>query len=241
VLLNRGAARLYRKRTIRVRAQPVDASVCAVGEGQTVIGYVRVSTEDQGASGAGLDAQREAMLAECARRGWQLARIEEDKLSGKSLKRPGLQRALDDCRAGDADGIVVAKLDRLSRSLIDFAGLLEDAKKRGYNVVALDLGVDLSTPAGEMLANVMVNFAQYERRLIGQRTREALAVKRSQGVRLGRPQAVPRSVVRRIKSRRSRGDSFAAIARRLNEQQVPTGHGGARWHPSTVRAVLQRV
>ena len=59
--------------------------------------------------------------------------------------------------------------------------LLEDARKRGYNVVALDLGVDLSTPAGEMVANVMVTFAQYERHLIGQRTREALAVKRAQG------------------------------------------------------------
>ena len=86
-------------------------------------------------------------------------RIEADVLSGKSLKRPGLQRALADCRGGAADGIVVAKLDRLSRSLIDFAGLLEDARKRGYNVAALDLGVDLSTPAGEMLANVMATFA----------------------------------------------------------------------------------
>jgi DNA invertase Pin-like site-specific DNA recombinase len=210
-------------------------------EGTKVVGYARVSTEEQGAEGAGLEAQRQAIRSECARRGWKLDRIEEDVLSGKTLKRPGLQRALDDCRAGEADGLVVAKLDRLSRSLIDFAGLLEDAKKRGYNVVALDLGVDLSTPAGEMLANVMVTFAQYERRLIGQRTREALAVKRLQGVRIGRPPAVPPSVVRRMKSRRSRGDSFAAIADRLNKQNVPTGHGAGSWHPSTVRAVLLRA
>ena len=210
-------------------------------EGTKVVGYARVSIEEQGAEGAGIEAQRAAIRAECARRGWILDRIENDVLSGKTLKRPGLQRALDDCRCGKVDGLVVAKLDRLSRSLIDFAVLLEDAKKRGYNVVALDLGVDLSTPAGEMLANVMVNFAQYERRLIGQRTREALAVKKAQGVRIGRPLSVPPSVVRRMKSRRSRGDSFAAIANRLNHEQVPTGHGAAAWHPSTVRAVLQRV
>jgi DNA invertase Pin-like site-specific DNA recombinase len=80
-----------------------------VTEGTTVIGYARVSTEEQGAEGAGLEAQRAAIRAECDRRGWILDRIEEDVLSGKSLKRPGLQRAVDDCRAGEADGLVVAK------------------------------------------------------------------------------------------------------------------------------------
>src|SRR4051812_33313444 len=110
-----------------------------------IIGYIRVSTDEQGASGAGLEAQRSAILAECERRGWQLVRVEEEVLSAKTLRRPGLQRALDACRSGEAAGIVVAKLDRLSRSLIDFAGLLTEAQRGGWNVVALDLGVDLST------------------------------------------------------------------------------------------------
>ena len=150
-----------------------------VGDGDRVVGYVRVSTEEQGQSGAGLAAQRRAIKAECERRGWQLVRIEEDVLSGRTLNRPGLNSALEACRSGEVSGIVVAKLDRLSRSLVDFAGLLAEAQSKGFNVVALDLGVDLSTPAGEFLASVMASAAQWERRIIGQRTKDALAIRGS--------------------------------------------------------------
>ena len=94
---------------------------------------------------------------------------------------------------------MVAKLDRLSRSLLDFAALMEQARKRGWNLIALDLGVDTSTPAGEMMASVLATFAQFERRLIGQRTKDALAVKRAQGVVLGRPREIPGSTVERIR------------------------------------------
>ena len=87
-----------------------------------VIGYVRVSTEEQGMSGAGLQAQRAAIIAECERRGWTLVEIAEDVgRSGKDLKRPGIRAALDMLAAGDASALVVAKLDRLSRSMLDFA------------------------------------------------------------------------------------------------------------------------
>jgi DNA invertase Pin-like site-specific DNA recombinase len=100
-----------------------------MGNGSKGIGYSRVSTEEQGANGSSLDAQRSAIEAECARRGWALIRIEEDVLSGKNLKRPGLHAALAVCRDGEVDGIVVQKLDRLSRSIVDFSHLLEDARK----------------------------------------------------------------------------------------------------------------
>src|SRR3979411_1822110 len=103
-------------------------------EGMSVVGYVRVSTGEQGASGAGLEAQRAAIRAECDRRGWELARIEEDVLSGKSMNRPGLQAALEACRSGEVGGVVVAKLDRLSRSVIDFGNLLAEAKRDGWNI-----------------------------------------------------------------------------------------------------------
>jgi DNA invertase Pin-like site-specific DNA recombinase len=82
-----------------------------------MVGYARVSTDAQAESGAGLEAQRKRIEAECRRRGWQLRGVEEDVLSGRDLNRPGLRRALDACRAGEAAGIVVAKLDRLSRAL----------------------------------------------------------------------------------------------------------------------------
>ena len=211
-----------------------------MGSGDRVVGYVRVSTEEQGTSGAGLDAQRRAIKDECDRRGWQLARIEEDVLSGRSLNRPGLTQALDSCRTGEVSGIVVAKLDRLSRSLVDFAGLLAEAQAKGFNVVALDLGVDLSTPAGEFLASVMASAAQWERRIIGQRTKDALAIRREQGVKLGRPPLPRDALGRRIAAMRQRGMTLQGIADTLNKERVPTLRGGSEWRPSSVRVVLNR-
>jgi DNA invertase Pin-like site-specific DNA recombinase len=128
--------------------------------------------------------------------------------------------------------------DRLSRSLVDFAGLLAEAQAGGWNLVALDLGVDLSTPSGEFLANIMASAAQWERRLIGLRTKEALAVRRAQGVRLGRPPTVTPELARRIRLLRTRGHTLQAISDRLNAEGVPTPRGGAAWRPSSLRAVL---
>ena len=96
------------------------------------------------------------------------------------------------------------------------------------------------TPAGEAMAHVLATFAQFERRLISQLTREALAVKKAQGVRLGRPTSLDSATVRLIQSERTRGRIFAAIAERLNAEDVPRAHGGQRWYSSTVRAVLLR-
>jgi DNA invertase Pin-like site-specific DNA recombinase len=207
-----------------------------------VLGYVRVSTDEQGKSGAGLEAQRKAIVAECKRRGWDLIEMIEDAgFSAKDMKRPGVQQALEALKGGEAGALVVAKLDRLSRSMVDFAGVMAQAQKQGWALVALDCAVDTTTPAGEAMAHVLATFAQFERRLISQRTREALAVKKAQGVRLGRPSAMPAALRKRIARMHARGDSFAAIARALNSEGVVTAHGGARWHPSTVRAVLKRV
>jgi DNA invertase Pin-like site-specific DNA recombinase len=207
---------------------------------ERVVGYIRVSTDEQADSGLGLEAQRSAIVNECLRRGWELAEVYEDAgASGKSLTgRPALQQALDAVRGHEAGALVVAKLDRLSRSLLDFAALMEDARRGEWSLVILDLGVDTTTPSGEMIANVMATFAQFERRLIGQRTKDALAVKKQQGVKLGRPRLVSQDVRVRIVEERDRGKTLRAIAEGLNEDGVPTAHGGAKWHASTVRAVL---
>jgi len=205
------------------------------------VGYIRVSTEDQADSGAGLEAQRTAIQEQCQRRGWDLVTIHADTASARSLaSRPGLARALADIDQGAASALVVAKLDRLSRSLLDFSALMERSRKKGWALVALDLGVDTTTPAGEMMANVLAVFAQFERRLIGQRTREALAVKRLQGVRLGRRPVIMPATITMIRRARSRGQTLASIAALLNNESVPTAHGGQRWHVSTVQAVLAR-
>src|SRR5450755_4080182 len=197
-----------------------------------VVGYVRVSTEEQGASGAGLAVQRASIEEECGRRGWTLVTIIEDAgYSAKDLRRPGVKLALETLQQGGASGLVVAKLDRLSRSMLDFTAIMATAQKQGWALVALDCAVDTSTPAGEAMANVLATFAQFERRLISQRTRDALAIKRAQGVQLGRRRELADTVVARIVADRTSGSTLAAIADRLNAEQIPTAHGGARWWP----------
>ena len=205
-----------------------------------VVGYLRVSTSEQADSGAGLDAQRTAITAEAARRGWTLVEVFTDAgLSGKTLRRPGLDAALAAVTDGGADVLVVAKLDRLSRSVVDFGLLLDRAQRQGWGVVALDLGVDTTTPAGELVANVMAAVAQWERRVIGQRTKDGLAAKRAGGVRLGRPSVLPADVVDRVVAERAAGRSLQAIADRLNADGVPTARGFGVWLQQSVGALLR--
>ncbi|MEJ7787203.1 MAG: recombinase family protein [Solirubrobacteraceae bacterium] len=200
---------------------------------------MRVSTEEQAASGAGMAAQREAIRAEAERRGWTLVKVIEDGgWSAKDLRRPGIAHALAMLRDGEADTLVVAKLDRLSRSMLDFAQFMETAREQSWALVALDVNVDTTTPSGEMVAGVTAVVAQYERRLIGQRTRDGLAAKKAAGVRLGRRSKLPPDVAARIVVERADGRSLRAIADGLQQDGVPTGQGGARWHASSVRAVL---
>jgi DNA invertase Pin-like site-specific DNA recombinase len=103
--------------------------------------------------------------------------------------------------------------------------------------VVLDLGVDTTTPAGELVASVMVSVAQWERRAIGQRTKEALAAKKAQGATLGRPRQLPDAVRKRIVRMRQGGMTLRAIAEALNSKDVPTAQGGTRWYASTVKKV----
>src|SRR3954464_6712026 len=114
-----------------------------------VIGYLRVSTAQQARSGLGLDAQRQRITDEAKRRGWQVTWAVDDGYSGASLARPALANALDALAKKEAAGIVVARLDRLSRSAQDFANTMATAKRQGWAVVALDLGVDTTTPSGK--------------------------------------------------------------------------------------------
>ena len=140
------------------------------------LGYARVSTIEQVQSGAGLQAQEAAIRGEAARRGWVLVQLFTDAgASGTSMKgRPALAEALTLLRRGDAGILIVSRLDRLSRSLVDFAALMASAQRDAWNLVALDLGIDLSTPAGEFLASVMASAARWEARIISARTIDAL-------------------------------------------------------------------
>jgi len=206
----------------------------------SAIAYLRVSTGRQASSGAGIEAQRRAILAEVVRRGWEVADVEfiTETASGKNAKRPGLEAARKALASGEASALVVHRMDRLSRSLLDFASIMAEAQKQGWALVALDCPVDLGTPMGNAMASIIATFAQWEREVIGQRTREGLASKRAAGVKLGRPRTLPPKVLDRIAGERAAGHSLRAICEALNADEVPTAHGGVKWHPSTVRAVL---
>lgn len=158
-------------------------------------------------------------------------------ISGKSLARPGLTAALTDLDAGKGTVLLVAKLDRLSRSVHDATGLMQRAERAGWGLVAMDANVDTTTPQGAAMCQVLAVFAELERRLIGERTKAALAVKKAQGVKLGRPRALPAAVVERIRTAHTGGASWSAIARELTTEGVPTAQGGVRWYPATVRYV----
>lgn len=204
-----------------------------------VIAYRRVSTEDQSRSGLGMEAQRDAIMNQARARGWEVEWVEDEGVSAKSLDRPGLLAALASLKSGDAQAIVASKLDRLSRSVMDFGHLLELSRKQKWGIVVLDFDLDTTTAAGRMFAGVMMQFAQFERELIGERTRAALAAARAKGVQLGRAVEISPETEQQIISMWVRGYTLTRIATRLTEQGIQTARGG-QWCGSTIRRVIQR-
>ncbi len=204
-----------------------------------IVGYVRVSTDQQAESGAGLADQQRAIRDYAKRQGWEVVEIVSDNgVSAKTLDRPGLKRGLALMEQGEADVIVAAKLDRLSRSVRDFADLLERSKSGRWSVVVLDAQVDTTTPEGEAMVGMQSVFAQLERRLISQRTKNALAVKKAQGVKLGRRFDIGDDLIERMRKLRRGGKGYSTIAGVLNAESVKTARGGSKWYASTVERAL---
>ena len=157
-------------------------------ESKLFFGYSRVSTDEQAGSRNGLEAQRSAIDAEAARRGWTVEHYADEGVSGRYINAH-LQQALQLLASGQGDGLIVAKLDRLARSIVHAANIIDAAQAQGWSLVVLDINLDLSTAAGRMMARTVVNFAEYERELISERTKAGLAAKKARGERIGRPKA----------------------------------------------------
>lgn len=141
------------------------------------IGYARVSTDEQN-----LDLQLQALTDE----GCDV--IHKDKTSGANIGRKGLVAALARCKDGDV--LVVWKIDRLGRSLVDLVGIVEELKSRGVGLKILTgqgAMIDTTKPDGRMIFGILATLAQFERELIGERTKAGMAAARRRGVRLGRP------------------------------------------------------
>jgi len=205
-----------------------------------VVGYLRVSTDEQAVSGLGLAAQEAAIRTDCERRGLPLVGLYSDPgVSAKTIDRPALTAALADLDAGRGSVLMVAKLDRLTRSVHNATGIMLAAERAGWGLVALDVAVDTTTPQGAAMAQVLAVFAELERRLSGERSKAALAVRRAQGVRLGRPVPFPAGLREAIFDLHRAGAGWSSRARELNEKGVETAHGGKRWYPSTVRAIVR--
>jgi DNA invertase Pin-like site-specific DNA recombinase len=210
--------------------------------------YARVSTAEQADSDLGLAAQRERLASEAERRGWADVEVVEDAGVSGSLDaedRPALAPALAEMRPGDV--LVVAKLDRLSRSVLDFARILGRAQEGGWSVAALDLGVDTTSANGELVAHMVIAIAQWERRMIGERTSAALAQSEKRLGRRpglppvggGKPRPVPPELRAAVEAQRE-GKTLRALADALNAQ----GHRslrGKRWHATSVKRLLDSL
>ena len=152
------------------------------------VGYVRVSTEQQTSEGVSLDAQRIKLAAHCTAQDMQLVDIVTDEgVSAKSIDRPGLHRALRMLRNGQADALIVVKLDRLTRSVKDLGYLCESYFGDGkpWSLLSVSDAIDTRSASGKLILNVLTSVAQWEREAISDRTREAMQHLKSQGVMLG--------------------------------------------------------
>jgi DNA invertase Pin-like site-specific DNA recombinase len=201
-----------------------------------VLGYARVSTSSQAVSGYGLGVQQAAIEQACIQRDLTLVELLVDGGVSGSKVGPRLTQALARLDAGEADYLMVSKLDRMARSTLNGAKIIERAQKHGWGIIALDMGLDMSTNSGRFMVNLFLAVAEFERGLISERTKAALGQARSQGVVLGRhSQTIPPEVGTRIVRERTQGQGWVDIAARLNAESVPTPRGGRRWYPATVR------
>jgi DNA invertase Pin-like site-specific DNA recombinase len=224
-----------------------------------VIGYVRVSLEEQAARGVSLDSQREKLQGYAKLYDLELVEIVEDPgESGKTLDRPGLQRALAMIRRGEAGGMLIAKLDRLSRSVVDWNTLIDDffGEKAGKSLFSVTDSIDTRTAAGRLVLNVLMSVAQWERETIGERTRDALQHKIRNGERCGKvrfgyrlaedektlePVPEEQKAIQMIRRLKASGLSLRDLAAELTRRRILTKEGNARWTHTAVARILHRV
>ena len=135
---------------------------------------------------------------------------------------------------------MVSRLDRVTRSLLAWAELVERSRRRGWAIVVVAEGFDLSTDSGELTAGLLAALAQYERRLIGARTREAMAAAKARGVRYGRPIEHSPEARRIVGEMRSAGATMQRISDRLTAEEIPTPRGGP-WRTSNVDGILRSL
>jgi len=226
-----------------------------------VVGYIRVSTEEQAREGVSLAAQRHRIEAQAVASDLDLVTIYEDAgVSAKTLARPGLSAALAALDAGQADGLLIFKLDRLTRNVANLGHLIERYFASHFALLSVSDAIDTRSAGGRLVLNVLVSVAQWEREAIAERTAAALAHIKGQGVRLGgeglgwhrsadkdssgrrvvKVERAELAAVERIRALRRSSLSLREICTRLEAEGYGSKRGG-KWAPKTVRAVLLRL
>lgn len=219
------------------------------------IGYARVSTDRQAEQGVSLEAQQAKVRAMATVQGAELLdMIVDGGESAKSLQRPGLQRLLAQVSSGKVDAVIVAKLDRLTRSVKDLCALLELFEKRKVSLISVAESLDTGSAAGRLVITIMAAVSQWEREAIGERTRDALRHKRGNGERVGNiefgyrlaadgvhlePHPVEQAALTALRKLRSKGHSLRAVASALNQSGHRTRRGSAWRLESVVRVMKQ--
>jgi DNA invertase Pin-like site-specific DNA recombinase len=219
--------------------QRVRQARLAKGAGR-LIGYVRVSTAEQGERGHSLDGQRERLAEVCAREGYELCDVVSDIESG-AKQRPQFEEAWRRVLAGEAEGLVFPKLDRVGRSQIHLARIVEQAREQGISLLSADEGWQVRQ--GELLNEALpflIALAQVERERISRRTTEGLRAARNKGVVLGRPPENTGALADRVACLRRRGTTLREIADLLNREGHRTARG-APFRTTTVYRMINRV
>jgi site-specific DNA recombinase len=219
-----------------------------------VIGYCRVSSEDQAREGVSLAMQADKIRAYCALNDLALVEIIEDAgLSAKSITgRPGFQRALSMVFSGEVDGLVVWKLDRAFRSTTDALSTAEKLNKKGRALISINERLDTSSAVGEFFFSLLASLAQMERKLVGERTKAALLSKKGRGERVGQlplgyaladdgvhlqEDAAEQAIISRIRTLKADGLSCRRIAETLNGEGGTTKEGKAWTHVQVSRLI----
>jgi site-specific DNA recombinase len=216
------------------------------------IGYVRVSTDRQAEQGVSLEAQEAKIRAMATVRGAELDEVIVDGgESAKDLNRPGVQRLLSLVNGGKIDAVIVAKLDRLTRSVKDLCGLLELFEKRKVAMISVAESLDTGSAAGRLVIGAV---SQWEREAIGERTRDALRHKRSQGQRVGNiafgsrlasdgehleADPAEQAALAEIRRLRQGGATLRGIAAALNHRAYRTRRG-TPWRLESVARILKQ-
>jgi DNA invertase Pin-like site-specific DNA recombinase len=232
-----------------------------------VVGYPRVSMEEQATHGVSLPAQRSKIDLYCQLHELELVKVVEDAgVSAKSLDRPGLSEVLAMLDNGQADGIVITKLDRLTRSLGDWLRLIEtyfgERVRTPRKLFSVGDSIDTRTAAGRLVLNVLMSVAQWERETIGERTKQGMEAAIALGQHCGTPRygwavdpngrigkkgrpvevlpdAHEQEVIRQMREARSNGLSLRDIVKQLEDAGIETREGGI-WTPATINKILAR-